>query len=171
MLLISKALQRKLDGVYECTQANSCLGATKEHHSQDSLDKATKQPSLQDPGDVPANYTGPLRPGWLHTQSLKINNLTDTLDNPLFSEDAGKATGGGFGLRWFRSSDITFFQRCRSHHSSTETRVSTNSDNCAKNHHRDVQDQPAKLNLTSICRGHILNLIHDDWICRPWYLD
>lgn len=55
---------------------------------------------LQDPGDVPASYDGPLSPGWLHIQWVKINNLTDTLiANPYYTQQEGVASGGGFGLR------------------------------------------------------------------------
>ena len=52
-----------------------------------------------DPGDV-TTYTGPLQPGWLTIQWIKINNLTDVLtNNPFYSAPAADASGGGFGLR------------------------------------------------------------------------
>lgn len=56
---------------------------------------------VQDPGDV-TSYPddGPLNPGWLNIQWIKINNLTDVLnDNPFFTRAQAVASGGGWGLR------------------------------------------------------------------------
>ena len=55
---------------------------------------------MQDPGNVPADYNGPLSPGWLNIQWVKINNVTDVLTgNPYYTTAQGIAAGGGFGLR------------------------------------------------------------------------
>ena len=54
---------------------------------------------FQDPGFVADDYTGPLQPGWLSIQWIKINNLTSTLvNNPFFTPADAVASGGGFGL-------------------------------------------------------------------------
>lgn len=45
------------------------------------------------------NYTGPLQPGWLSIQWVKINNLTATLGSPYYTDAETLASGGGFGLR------------------------------------------------------------------------
>ncbi len=55
---------------------------------------------MQDPGYVPDDYTGPLQPGWLTIQWIKIDNLTNVLvDNPFYTPAEAVASGGGFGLR------------------------------------------------------------------------
>lgn len=55
---------------------------------------------MQDPGFVADDYTGPLQPGWLEIQWIKINNLTSTLvNNPFYNAAQAVASGGGFGLR------------------------------------------------------------------------
>ena len=64
---------------------------------QDS--KCSLVSGLQDPGFVADDYTGPLQPGWLTIQWIKIDNLTSTLvNNPFYTPAEAIASGGGFGL-------------------------------------------------------------------------
>ena len=66
---------------------------------------------VQDPGDVNASYNGPLSPGWLHVQWIKIDNITNVLTgNPYYTSAEAIASGGGFGLRSANQACATKFR-------------------------------------------------------------